>query len=60
LPIGTPIVFNGFLQGGLRVAISEMLIILISFAGYYPFFRIADKRAMQAEQALEPTTTPSV
>ena len=57
LPIGTPIVFNGFLQGGLRVAISEVLIILISFAGYYPFFRIADKRALQAEQALVPSTT---
>lgn len=54
--MGTPIVIAGFINGGWRLAMWQIVAILISIATYYPFFRILDKQAV----ALEKTGTEEI
>ncbi|HLR92648.1 MAG TPA: PTS transporter subunit EIIC, partial [Atopostipes sp.] len=42
VPWTTPPVISGFLLGGWRTALSQVIIILISFLLYFPFVRKAD------------------
>lgn len=49
VPLGIPILFNGWMTGGWRVAAFQLVLIAISFAVYYPFFRKADTEAYQQE-----------
>lgn len=51
LPWTMPPIFNGFLQGGIGLAIYEAITIVIAAAVWYPFFRIVDKQALAQEQA---------
>jgi len=48
-PLGTPIVISGFLMGGWRWAIFQVLMIGLSTAIYYPFFRAMDQKAYEKE-----------
>lgn len=48
-PMGTPIGVNGFIEGGWRVAIFQILLIGVSFLIYYPFFKKADATALEEE-----------
>ncbi|MEN1984746.1 PTS sugar transporter subunit IIC [Paenibacillus hubeiensis] len=51
VPLGIPILFNGWMTGGWRVSAFQVVLIAISFAMYYPFFKKADAEALQQEQA---------
>lgn len=48
-PTGTPIIVRGFLEGGWKVAVFQLLLVVISFAIYYPFFKKMDKEAYARE-----------
>ncbi len=52
IPWTTPPVINGFLQGGIGLAIWELLMILASIALWYPFFKMGDKKALEEEQGI--------
>ncbi|MNC66027.1 Lichenan permease IIC component [compost metagenome] len=53
VPLGIPILFNGWMTGGWRVAIFQVALIVISFVMYYPFFKKADAEAYEQELAAE-------
>jgi len=48
-PLGTPMVISGFLMGGWRWAVFQVLMIGLSIAMYYPFFRTMDQKAYERE-----------
>ncbi|HAE60980.1 MAG TPA: PTS sugar transporter subunit IIC [Eubacteriaceae bacterium] len=48
-PLGTPMFINGFIEGGWRVAVFQVILVLISFAIYYPFFKKIDVEAYNEE-----------
>lgn len=52
-PTGTPIIVRGFLEGGWKIALFQVLLIGISFVIYYPFFKSMDKEAFQKEELEE-------
>lgn len=54
IPWSTPAIFNGFLMSGgdVRTAIWTGVLILISVACYYPFFKIAEKQELQIEASV--------
>lgn len=49
-PWPTPAIISGFLVGGWRLAILQLVIIIISFIGYFPFIRKQDLIAYEEEQ----------
>lgn len=53
IPNGTPILLSGFIAfGGFSGVILQIVLIAVSVAIYYPFFRMIDKQAL-AEEAVE-------
>lgn len=52
-PLGTPIGVTGFVEGGWRVAVFQILLIGVSFLIYYPFFKKADAIALEDEIKVE-------
>lgn len=50
VPWTTPIIISGFLVGGVRAAIMQAVIIVVSTAIYLPFFRKVDKMNLKMEQ----------
>jgi len=50
LPWTTPGIIHGFMQGGIMLAIWELLMILLSMVLWYPFFKISDNQALLQEQ----------
>ncbi|MDQ0361116.1 PTS sugar transporter subunit IIC [Breznakia pachnodae] len=55
IPWSTPAIFNGFLMtgGDIRTAIWTGIVVIISMACYYPFFKIAEKQELAIEQGIE-------
>ncbi len=53
LPWTMPPIIGGFLATGAswRGALLQVVLILVSVAIYYPFFKIADKRNLEKEKA---------
>lgn len=49
LPWTTPPIFYGFLQGSWKIACWEVVSIIIAGLIWYPFFKVADKKAYQEE-----------
>ncbi|MGO2266719.1 MAG: PTS sugar transporter subunit IIC [Vagococcus salmoninarum] len=49
VPLGVPIILSGFLQGGWRWAMFQLMTIFISYFGYLPFLMKMDKQAYQNE-----------
>ncbi|MNW28947.1 Lichenan permease IIC component [compost metagenome] len=49
VPLGIPILFNGWMTGGWRVSVFQLLLITTSCAMYYPFFKKADAEALAQE-----------
>ncbi|OOM77232.1 lichenan permease IIC component [Clostridium puniceum] len=52
VPLGTPVLMSGFLAGGVdgwRVALVQILIIVVSALIYLPFFNIIDKKSYMNE-----------
>lgn len=50
VPWTTPIIISGFLVGGVRAAIMQAVIIVVSTLIYLPFFRRVDKMNLKMEQ----------
>lgn len=49
IPLGTPVIFSGWLAGGLKIAILQIVLILVQILIYLPFFRVLDKQALLEE-----------
>lgn len=52
IPWTTPPILYGFLQGSWKIAVWEAICIFLAGCAYYPFFKIADKRAYEEEQGI--------
>ena len=52
VPTGTPIILAGFLTGGWRTALWQVVLVALQFGIYLPFFKMMDKQAL-AEEAAE-------
>ena len=52
IPWTTPPLISGFLIGDWRLVIWQALMILFAGAFYFPFFKVADKRAYEEEQGI--------
>lgn len=50
LPWVTPAPFSAYVSGGWLLLLMTMLIIISQILLYYPFFKIGDKKALEAEQ----------
>ena len=50
VPFGTPILFNGFVAGGWRVAALQVALIAIGILIYFPFLKVLDKQALKSEE----------
>ena len=50
LPWTTPFFVKAFLAGGVSLLIMILILLVVNTLMYYPFFRIADKKAYQEEQ----------
>lgn len=50
LPLGTPVIFQGFLQGGWIWGLVQVGLIAISGLIYYPFFKALDDQALAEEK----------
>lgn len=53
VPWTTPIVISGFLVGGWRTALLQVVILLLSIVMYYPFAKALDKTYVKQEQDAE-------
>ncbi|MGT2667107.1 PTS sugar transporter subunit IIC [Streptococcus rifensis] len=52
-PTGTPILLNGLITGGWKVALFQVFQIFLWIALWYPFFKIAEKQAIEDERVVE-------
>lgn len=52
-PMGTPLIIQGLFNGGWKLALFQVVEIIISMVIYYPFFRILDKKAIEMEATEE-------
>lgn len=52
---GTPVIFSGWLAGGIKVALFQFVVIAIQMLIYYPFFKTLDQQAIDEESAIENT-----
>lgn len=50
LPLGTPVLVSGFLQGSWRIAALQVVLIVVSFVIYLPFIKLLDNEAYAMEQ----------
>lgn len=53
VPWTTPPIISGFLIGGLRTAILQLLILALSFFVYLPFIRVVDKQYVAQEKKVQ-------
>lgn len=55
VPLGTPVIMSGFLAGGIegwRVALFQVVLIIVSAVIYLPFFKSIDKKSFANEQLI--------
>ena len=52
IPWSMPPIISGFIQGGFIVAAFQVFCIFLTFAIYYPFFKVIDKQARLEEKAI--------
>ena len=48
-PAGMPVIVSGFMQGSWKIAAFQFVALFIRFAGWYFFFKIADRIAFAEE-----------
>lgn len=53
LPWTTPVFIKYFLAGGVALLVLTLLLLVVNTLMYYPFFKIADKKAVMEERQLE-------
>ncbi len=51
VPFGTPILLNGFIAGGWRIALLQIICIAVGCLIYYPFVKVADKKMRENENS---------
>lgn len=51
IPLGTPVIFSGWMAGGIRVAILQAVLIIVQIVLYLPFFKVLDKQAILEESS---------
>lgn len=49
LPFTTPPLISGLIQGGWRLALWQLVLLLIQTALWYPFFRRQDRKYLEEE-----------
>lgn len=47
IPLGTPIMLSGMLCGGWKLAVWQVVLVLIQIVCYFPFFKILDAQALK-------------
>ena len=52
IPWTMPPIVSGFIQGGWQVALFQAFSLVLTFAIYYPFFKVIDKQAVSEEKEL--------
>jgi PTS system cellobiose-specific IIC component len=55
-PTGTPVILSGFMQGSWKIAAFQAISLVIRFAGWYVFFKLADRMAVADEKNAEVET----
>jgi cellobiose PTS system EIIC component len=53
IPLGTPVILSGFIFGGWRAAVYQVVATFISGAIYWPFFKKLDAQALETEISAE-------
>ncbi|MHC5247206.1 PTS sugar transporter subunit IIC [Enterococcus sp. LJL90] len=53
VPFGTPILLNGFLAGGWKVAALQVICVIVGCLIYIPFVKVLDKENVKNEKAAE-------
>lgn len=56
IPVGTPVIISGFMEGSWKIALFQVVTLVIRFAGWYLFFKLADKMAVDEEKKSEVET----
>lgn len=54
-PFGTPVAINGFLSGGWKISVLQVICIIIGCFIYYPFVKLLDKKNKDEEIAVATT-----
>lgn len=54
---GMPIIFSGLMEGSWKIAVLQVVLVLLEMAVWYPFFRKADKEALETEEKTEAVAT---
>lgn len=54
IPLGTPVILSAMLVGGWKTAVLQVVLILLQFVIYFPFFKVLDKQACQEEEKQVP------
>ncbi len=49
IPSTTPFIISGLIQGGWRVAVMQVVLLFLTMAIYFPFFKYLDNSALQKE-----------
>ncbi|MDW6003158.1 PTS sugar transporter subunit IIC [Vibrio mangrovi] len=52
-PAGMPIIVSGFMQGSWKIAAFQFISLFVRFAGWYFFFKVADRIAVAEEKTEE-------
>lgn len=55
IAVGTPVIVSGWLAGGIKVALYQVVVVAIQMLLYYPFFKTLDQQAIDEESAIENT-----
>ncbi|MFP7288772.1 PTS transporter subunit EIIC [Shouchella clausii] len=53
MPVGSPLLVGGFVQGGMMLALWQVVSVIISVVIYFPFFKMLDKQALKDEKQEE-------
>lgn len=49
-PLGTPVIIQGLMIGGWQWAVYQVVMIIVSYFVYLPFFKVLDKQALALEE----------
>lgn len=60
VPFGTPILLNGFIAGGWKIAVLQLICILAGCLLYLPFVKVLDRKNVKEEMAVESASEETV
>lgn len=49
VPFGMPVLVNGFIAGGWKVSVLQIVLVIIGIVIYYPFFILSDRQSYKEE-----------